>query len=271
MNRIVPLTISLILSCINCATYAQTNKSGSADDRRTFVCRPSRLSCVKIVDYSQCPDAKDVATNVMQMCDTSYSLIRSVLGLPENWGQNSVNVMLLTSDVPHGWTMGNTVQLSSNWFRQHPHDVRLVSYQLTYALEHYPRPRAGCFVPGWFCQALPNYVSAKMEPNNRAYTQCRTGDTYKGSASCATAFLLDLENKYSRARPVETAVHALTNCEYNDTIWQKTTGRSLEDLWDEFSAARGLASKEDVSKRLGEQILLKMSEPKTQAAPVRTK
>jgi hypothetical protein len=129
---------------------------------------------------------------------------------------------------------GNGVaRYSPKWLREHPEDIDVVTHEVMHIVQAYPRG-AG---PGWLTEGIADYVRHKYGVNNEAgkwsLPAYDTSHHYTKSYRITARFLLWLETKVkpSIVNDLDAAMRSKT---YNDDLWQRLTGRTLDQLWQEY-------------------------------------
>jgi hypothetical protein len=130
---------------------------------------------------------------------------------------------------------GNGVaRYSPKWMKDHPEDIDVVTHEVMHIVQAYPR-RAG---PGWLTEGIADYVRYKYGVNNEkgnwklpAYD---TSHHYSKSYRITARFLVWLEKKVSPT-VVNDLDAAMRGATYTPEIWQKLTGKTIDELWAKYA------------------------------------
>ena len=146
----------------------------------------------------------------------------------------------LTKELPRnkpGATAGTAVRLSVGWGREHPNDTGCLMHELTHAAQCYRRNE-----PLWLVEGMAEYVRFWMyeTPEKRPHINPTT-DNYRQGYIAAAALLAWIEKTYDpKIIPkLNTAIQQQT---YTDKLFHQATGKSLDELWHEFSSTLASAS-----------------------------
>ena len=129
------------------------------------------------------------------------------------------------------YTSGNVITIAAKWVQRHPDDYGMVAHELTHVVQSYrDTPRDA----GWVVEGMADYVRFfKYEPD-ADLGPVNTGKAgYRDGYRTAAKFLSWIEKTHDKD-VIAQLNQALRNSEYKDSLFKKATGKSLDDLWDEF-------------------------------------
>ena len=165
--------------------------------------------------------------------------------LVEKWYQRTVNLIptkdfgppreiwlkIRKSDRGVAATSGNRITVSSGWIEKHPADIGCVHHELVHVIQSYKHR-----VPGWLTEGIADYLRWGIY-EGKPQEWFRYPDKpqgYKDSYQVTGGFLLWLES--DRAPGIVKKVNtAVRNGDYkDDSIFQKETGNTIDELWTEY-------------------------------------
>jgi len=129
---------------------------------------------------------------------------------------------------------GPTITLSSDWIRQHPNDIGLLTHELTLLTQAYP-----VGAPGWFSDGMADYARYVYGPADDDDWSLPDGvqpqDSYTQGGGVAARFLLWLE-QHTTPDIIDQLNHALqTKQSFSDTF-RHLTHQTVDDLWSQYQA-----------------------------------
>ena len=126
---------------------------------------------------------------------------------------------------------GTQITISADWIRRQPGDFGMVAHELVHVIQRYPGGRQG--LPGWLMEGLTDYIrhvhfepDVEMRPFNR-------GENYDGNYQITAAFLMYIVDTYDK--DFITKLNEMGRKRtYSPDIFEKSTGKSPQDLWAEY-------------------------------------
>jgi hypothetical protein len=123
---------------------------------------------------------------------------------------------------------GGKITISAAFVRAHPDDWGMVVHELTHVVQSYP-PGG----PGWLVEGIADYIRiVHFEPRAPRPKLTRFA-SYKDAYKTTAMFLEWVEEKYVGDLVVKMNT-ALRRGEYDDALWEKLTGKTVDDLWRQF-------------------------------------
>lgn len=187
------------------------------------------------VDSSETPDLAKWASDSGDLIREWHPRIANLLPSPEFTAPTQVRLVMRKTDEGVAATSGNVINVSSHWIEKHPEDIGLVVHELVHVVQSYP-PRGG---PFWVTEGIADYIRYAIyegKPLSQFPVERRPRG-YERGYGIAGGFLLWLETG-----PAPGIVNRLnTACrqrKYNDEIFTEATGRSLEELWNEYAGLK---------------------------------
>ncbi|WP_214228387.1 basic secretory protein-like protein [Pedobacter sp. B4-66] len=131
-------------------------------------------------------------------------------------------------------TGGGKVTYSSAYFKKFPGDVDVVTHEVMHIVQNYGRSKG----PGWLTEGIADYVRYKFGVDNPgagwALPEFKSTHSYKNSYRITARFLAWLENHGNKGI-VQKIDSSLRDHTYTNEIWEKETGKSLDDQWKAYS------------------------------------
>lgn len=134
---------------------------------------------------------------------------------------------------------GGVITFSPAWLKQNPGDIDVVTHEAMHIVQDYP-DGAG---PGWLTEGIADYVRHTLGVDNAganwslpAFT---TGQHYEDAYRVTARFLVWVETKKKKGivKKLDTALRSKT---YTADIWKQLTGKTVDELWKEYSLDPGL-------------------------------
>jgi transcriptional regulator with XRE-family HTH domain len=146
------------------------------------------------------------------------------------------NVILrFSSDLPYpSVTNGTTIILNTDWVRQHPTDMGVLTHQLTYLVLHYPSSTSA-----WFTTGIADYARSVYGPadddNWSLPDSVQPDDSYTQGFAVTARFLVWLE-QHTTLHIVDQLNHALQTGQPLSGAFQRLTHQTVDRLWREYQA-----------------------------------
>ncbi len=128
-------------------------------------------------------------------------------------------------------TGGDHIECNATYYEQHPDDVGSIIHELTHVVQSYG-DRGN--PPGWLTEGIADYVRwFTWEPQSKRPHADPATARYDGSHQTSAEFLFWAQGKYDRqlVRRLNAALRAGT---YGDDLWKQLTGKTVEQLGDEW-------------------------------------
>lgn len=130
-------------------------------------------------------------------------------------------------------TMGSIVRYNPKWFQKFPGDIDVVTHEVMHIVQGYP----GDSGPSWVTEGIADYARYTFGvANNTAgwsLPALAPGHSYKDSYRITARFFVWAENKY-RKDLVKQLDASMREHRYNDAVWKRLTGRTVDELWAEY-------------------------------------
>jgi len=177
------------------------------------------------MDYSQAPDLKDFSDQVFSTLHAWFDGVNSLLESPN---YEPVPAFSVTFDAEYdgvAYASGNRIVGSVNYYRTHQDDVGSMIHEMTHVIQKYNN------CAGWLTEGIADWVRYyNFEPNRKPG---KPGpDNHWTDGYGVSAYFLQWIQKLDEDRNM--IYWANKDCRegtYNDDLWPRLTGSTLEQLW----------------------------------------
>ena len=181
------------------------------------------------VDTNDAPDLKEWGKRAGALCVTWFPKVAALL--PSEGFTPPKEVTLYFDPKMKGvaHALGGKITISAAFVRSHLDDMGMVVHELTHVVQSYP-PGG----PGWLVEGIADYIRIvhfepqaprpKLDPAKASYK-----DAYK-----TTAMFLEWIEQHHAAGVVVKMNAALRAGKYQDELWSKLTGKTVDELWAQF-------------------------------------
>ncbi|RNI31432.1 basic secretory protein-like protein [Rufibacter latericius] len=126
------------------------------------------------------------------------------------------------------------IRYSPLWMLQNPNDIDVVTHEVFHLVQAYPHD-AG---PGWLTEGITDYVRYKFGVDNAgggwSLTPFKPEHHYTNSYRITGRFLAWLE-KNKNPKIVDSLDAALRKKTYTPELWVKLTGKTVDELWQQYA------------------------------------
>ena len=131
-------------------------------------------------------------------------------------------------------TSDGIVRFNPEWFKKHPNDIDVVTHEVMHIVQAYPNG-AG---PGWLTEGIADYVRYTLGVDNAdagwSLPEYNASQNYTNAYRVTARFLVWVQNKYAK-KAVQKLDAAMRSKTYSAAIWEKLSGKTLDELWNEYS------------------------------------
>jgi hypothetical protein len=118
------------------------------------------------------------------------------------------------------------------WLKTHPQDIDVVTHEVMHVVQDYKN-----YEPGWLTEGIADYVRYVYGVNNKGGSwtlpDYRPAQSYKNAYRITARFLLWVE-KNKNKKIVDEMDNAMRQGTYTPELWQKLTGKTVDELWSEY-------------------------------------
>ncbi|WP_347157365.1 basic secretory protein-like protein [Pontibacter chitinilyticus] len=130
-------------------------------------------------------------------------------------------------------TSGDIIRFSPAWMLAHPEDIDVVTHEAFHIVQDYGDTPG----PGWLTEGITDYVRYKYGVNNAkanwSLPDYKPEQSYTNSYRITARFLAWLE-KHKDNQIADKLNVAMRNHTYTPQIWVSLTGKTLDELWQEY-------------------------------------
>jgi hypothetical protein len=145
----------------------------------------------------------------------------------------AVTMIIDTSYKGVAATDDGIVHINPEWLHKHPEDIDVVTHEVMHIVQDYKG-----YGPGWLTEGIADYARYKFGVNNTAANwklpDYKPTQNYDNAYRITARFLLWLETKVKpgivKVLDKQMRDHTLT-----DNTWKTLTGKTLEELWKDYS------------------------------------
>ncbi len=192
------------------------------------------------VDSAQAPDLTDWGRQARDLCAAWYPRLLKLL--PSKGFEPPLAVRIFVVDRINGAsgvTVDSDIRLSAERIRTRPGDFGVVIHEMTHVMQGYaatlalhPGPRP----PVWLQEGIAEYIRLyHFESNPPPHWIDPQSASYRDSYQTSAIFLSWIEQAHTRdfVRKINAAIR---EGQYDDALFKKFTGKTLDALWEEFRA-----------------------------------
>lgn len=132
------------------------------------------------------------------------------------------------------YTLGQEIVISADYIRSHSNDTDCFTHELMHVVQAY-----NYNAPGWLTEGIADYARYKYGLYNSqagwGLPNYNAGQRYTDAYTVTARFLVWLE-KYEKAGIVKELDSRLRTGAYSENTWRELTGKTVDQLWSEYSA-----------------------------------
>ncbi len=185
------------------------------------------------IDVTDAPEVKPWAEEVRKLAAEWFVNIAQILDTDNYKPPKTVTLTFKKGIDPPAYADGKGITIKVEWIKAHPEDFGIVIHEMTHIIQSYNRtPRD----TGWLVEGIADYVRWwRYEPETPRPHIDKEKGSYRDAYRTTAAFLAWAVGKYDR-QLVRKLDGGLRHGNYTADIWEKSTGKKLDDLWAEFIA-----------------------------------
>jgi hypothetical protein len=134
------------------------------------------------------------------------------------------------------YASGGGVTFSAEWFTERPGDLGCIVHELSHIVQSYDKQPEGT---GWISEGLADYVRYYCAVDTNGWgiqVPYRPGMKYTEGYGTAAGFFYFVEKTYDPKIAVKLG-HSLKYGDYTPDLWKDATGKTLDELWEEYKTA----------------------------------
>lgn len=196
-------------------------------------CQPAAADETPIevkLDTSEVPHLQDWGNDAKDLIIRWHPRINNLLATKGVTPPRSITLNLHKTDKGVGSTSGTTISVSSHWIEKHPEDLGLVHHELVHVIQDYPSGD-----PWWVTEGIADYLRWGVYEGKQQdwFPRPKEKQGYKKGYRVTAGFFLWIESDASPGI-VKQLNTAMRNGEYSDMIFDRETGKSLDELWNSY-------------------------------------
>lgn len=175
----------------------------------------------------------DFANIVKQALVPWYPICSSELSSPNYSPPNNIRIRFDPNYNGVAYASGIQIVGSVQYYTNHQDDVGSMIHEMTHVIQSY----RNC--PTWLTEGIADWFRYyKYEPSRRMPSKPRSSDSYTAGYGIAAYFLqYILDNTPQWGAPNHMVYWANKDCRegtYNDSMWPRMTGKTLDQHWQDM-------------------------------------
>jgi hypothetical protein len=193
---------------------------------------PVKLAELRVTfDVSEVPEQKEWAEKAQKLVEDWHPKIEEILKTEGYTAPREVKLVFKKDMMGVAFASGKTITISGEWIKKRPDDFGMVAHELTHVIQSY---RGAPRNAGWVVEGIADYVRHyAYEPDVKMRKIDVKKAKYTDAYQTAAQFLRWIEKKYDKDFVLKLN-RALREREYNVAMFEKSTGKNVDDLWVEF-------------------------------------
>ncbi|WP_246581401.1 basic secretory family protein [Echinicola shivajiensis] len=155
----------------------------------------------------------------------------------KDFNQEATKEVTVTIDTAYNgvaYAHNGKITIASKWLEKKPSDLDVITHEGMHLVQAYP----GGSGPGWLTEGIADYVRYAYGVDNEgagwALPDFNSEHKYHNSYRITARFLLWINQNFDK-NFVKSMDEKMRNKEYSDTLWSLYTGKTLEELWEQYS------------------------------------
>ncbi|PZP51606.1 MAG: hypothetical protein DI598_02835 [Pseudopedobacter saltans] len=129
----------------------------------------------------------------------------------------------------------NLTRYNPQWFLGNPTDFDVVTHEVMHIVQAYTKNQ---YQPSWVTEGIADYVRYTLGIYNKEanwyWPEYQSGQSYLSSYRITARFFYWLEIKKNKGI-IQTLDAAMRNGTYNENFWKNNLGKTVGELWTEYS------------------------------------
>jgi len=183
------------------------------------------------IDVTDAPELKPWAEAAQKLATEWFPHVTQLLATENYKAPKTLKFIFKKGIDAPAFATGDAITFKVEWIQQHPDDFGMVIHEMTHIIQGYRRtPRD----TGWLVEGIADYIRWwRYEPESKRTPIDPKKASYRDAYRTTAAFLAYLAAKYDR-NIVRYLDAGLRDGSYTAEIFEKSTGKKLDDLWAEF-------------------------------------
>jgi hypothetical protein len=192
-----------------------------------------------VIDYSEMPELKDwVETRLRPALEKWYPIIVDTLPSEAYTAPDHFTVTFRKNKRGVADTGGTHINCAGPWFKANLEGeaVGAVVHEMVHVVQQYGRARRGHSNPGWLVEGVADYIRwFKFEPVALRPRPNPARAKYTDSYRVTAAFLEYVAATKDHEIVVKLNA-AMRESRYTPQLWEDYTGKTVDQLWDDYIA-----------------------------------
>jgi hypothetical protein len=225
------IAATTVLSLARAAFAAADVDAAGSKNSATAAITAVTEAAVRIdVDTSDAPELEAYGKKVKAVGEEWYPKIAALLPSDGYTPPDRVTIVFRKDYKGVAAASGKRITCAVKWFTDHPDDLGAIVHELAHIVQQYPRGRK----PGWLVEGIAdhvrffNYEPADQRPHPNA-ERAKYTDSYR-----TTAHFLNWAQAAYDPKLVVKLNAACRERRYTDEIWKELTGKSADELGEEW-------------------------------------
>jgi len=192
------------------------------------------------IDFTDATDLKDwIQTTLQPAMDEWYPVVVEALPSDGYTAPAKLSIAFTSDYRGVAATTGTRVVCDVEWFRKERDGqaVGALVHELVHVVQQYGKTRGASGNPGWLVEGIADYIRwFKYEPipsgtRPENLKKAKYTDSYRVTAGFL-AYVVDKHDKQIIAK----LNASMRQGKYRDELWKQHTGKTLDELWDDYIA-----------------------------------
>jgi hypothetical protein len=194
--------------------------------------KPAPRAVKVTVDTSEVPEVAEWAGKAKALVEKWHPIVAELLPSDGFTPPREIRIVFRKNMKGVAYTSRATIVIAADWIKKHPDDYGMVVHELTHAIQAYPGGR-----PGWLVEGIADYIRFfHYEPKTRIDINPRRSG-YRDGYRTTAAFLAWIEKEHDKDI-IRKLNESLRQPTFNEQLFKMRTGKTVDELWAEFIAAR---------------------------------
>lgn len=154
----------------------------------------------------------------------------------KDFNQNATDTVKVKIDTVYkgvAYANNGGITISSKWMHKKPKDLDVITHEGMHLVQDYPQNSG----PGWLTEGIADYARYKYGVYNEkadwSLTHFYPKQNYTDSYRITARFLEWISENYDE-HIVKKLDKKMRKKEYTPKLWQKYTGKTVDELWKEY-------------------------------------
>jgi hypothetical protein len=209
-------------------------------DRYVYPLRPQLETPPVSIEVTDSPESEAWARRAKALVEEWYPIVTSLLATEEFRPPQEIRLVFRRELNVPAHASGGTITINGDWIRRNPHDLGMVVHELVHVVQAYPRNRHNT---GWLVEGIADYIRWwRYEPElmaTRGRTRIDPAKAKYTDAYRTTAYFLAWASRTHDMRLVPELDRALRRAEDPRPVFERLTGKPLDELWEAFVKESG--------------------------------